>query len=69
MKQEKSLAEQLIVCGKAYRVLRLLRHVKGGNIDSPRRTDLGSQYCGGITYEHHREETDTDPASHSDQRG
>ena len=44
MKQEKSLAEQLIFCGKAYRVLRLLRHVKGGNIDSPRRTDLGSQY-------------------------
>ena len=24
---------------------------------------------GGITYEHHREETDTDPASHSDQGG
>ena len=44
MKQEKGLAKQLIVCGKAYRVLRLLRHVKGGNIDSPRRTDLGSQY-------------------------
>ena len=44
MKQEKSLAEQLIFCGKAYRVLRLLRHVKGGNIDFPRRTDLGSHY-------------------------
>ena len=44
MKQKKSMEEQLIVCGKAYRVLRLLRHVKGGNIDSPRRTDLDSQY-------------------------
>ena len=40
----KRLGKQLIVCGKAYRVLRLLRHVKGGNIDSPRRTDLDSQY-------------------------
>ncbi len=30
MKQEKSMEEQLIVCGKAYRVLRLLGHGKGG---------------------------------------
>ena len=30
MKQEKSMAEQLIVCGKPYRILRLLGHGKGG---------------------------------------
>ena len=30
MMQEKSMAEQLIVCGKAYRILRLLGHGKGG---------------------------------------
>ena len=30
MKQEKSIAEQLIVCGKSYRILRLLGHGKGG---------------------------------------
>ena len=30
MKQEKSMAEQLIVCGKSYRILRLLGHGKGG---------------------------------------
>ena len=30
MKQEKSMAEQLNVCGKSYRILRLLGHGKGG---------------------------------------
>ena len=30
MKQEKNMAEQLIVCGKPYRILRLLGHGKGG---------------------------------------
>ena len=30
MKQEKSMAEQLIVCGESYRILRLLGHGKGG---------------------------------------
>ena len=30
MKQEKSMEEQLIVCGKPYRILRLLGHGKGG---------------------------------------
>ena len=30
MKQEKNMAEQLIVCGKTYRILRLLGHGKGG---------------------------------------
>ena len=30
MKQEKSMAEQLIVCGKSYRILRMLGHGKGG---------------------------------------
>ena len=30
MKQKKSMAEQLNVCGKAYRILRLLGHGKGG---------------------------------------
>ena len=30
MMQEKSMAEQLIVCGKPYRILRLLGHGKGG---------------------------------------
>ena len=30
MRQEKSMAEQLIVCGKSYRILRLLGHGKGG---------------------------------------
>ena len=30
MKQEKCMAEQLIVCGKPYRILKLLGHSKGG---------------------------------------
>lgn len=30
MMQEKRIEEQLIVCGKSYRILRLLGHGKGG---------------------------------------